>query len=67
MLLLLLPPKVFVSTKARAQQLHKELMYDGVHVDSISGDQVTHEPGETSDNDCVQQQGDMPDFLCSDC
>jgi len=28
-----------VSSKERAQQLHKELLYDGIHVDSISGDQ----------------------------
>jgi ATP-dependent RNA helicase DDX52/ROK1 len=28
-----------VSKKARAQQLHRELLYDGMHVDSISGDQ----------------------------
>jgi ATP-dependent RNA helicase DDX52/ROK1 len=31
--------QVFVSKKARAQQLHRELLYDGMHVDSISGDQ----------------------------
>ncbi|WIA37500.1 hypothetical protein OEZ86_014412 [Tetradesmus obliquus] len=33
------PVLVFVSKKSRAQQLHRELLYDGMHVDSISGDQ----------------------------
>jgi ATP-dependent RNA helicase DDX52/ROK1 len=33
------PVLVFVSSKERARQLHKDLMYDGFHVDSIHADQ----------------------------
>ncbi|KAL4438005.1 hypothetical protein ABPG77_004226 [Micractinium sp. CCAP 211/92] len=33
------PVLVFVATKERAKELHRELMYDGVHVDSIHADQ----------------------------
>ena len=33
------PVLVFVGTKDRAKELHRELMYDGVHVDSIHADQ----------------------------
>lgn len=31
--------QVFVATKERAKELHRNLMYDGVHVDSISAEQ----------------------------
>lgn len=39
-----------MSKKARAQQLHKELMYDGFHVDSISGDQPNSVRAAAVDN-----------------
>eukprot|EP00887_Chlorella_sp_A99_P000722 scaffold5.g722.t1 len=33
------PVLVFVATKERAKELHRELLYDGVHVDSIHANQ----------------------------
>ena len=34
------PVLVFVATKERATALHRELLYDGVHVDSIHAGQL---------------------------
>ncbi|MEW5296778.1 MAG: hypothetical protein WDW36_000033 [Sanguina aurantia] len=44
------PVLVFVGSKLRAKELHRELMYDGVHVDSITADQTATARSAAIDN-----------------
>lgn len=41
---------MFVNSKDRARLLHRELMYDGAHVDSISADQSNAARNAAIDN-----------------
>lgn len=41
---------VFVASKDRAKALHRELLYDGVHVDSLNAGQSTAARAAAVDN-----------------